>query len=83
MATEAQTEAQGGAAGLDELAEFNDILKQTIKPRSEVAAKEVDNAVSSLVKQAMGDQTLIAGDAIDTIDAILAQRIDTTQEKMK
>jgi len=73
MATEAQTEAQGGAAGLDELAEFNDILKQTIKPRSEVAAKEVDNAVSSLVKQAMGDQTLIAGDAIDTIDAILAQ----------
>ena len=73
MATEAQTEAQGGATGLDELAEFNDILKQTIKPRSEVAAKEVDNAVTTLVKQAMGDQSLIAEDAIDTIDAMVAQ----------
>ena len=73
MATEAQTEAQGGAAGLDELSEFNVILKQTIKPRTEVAAKEVDNAVAALVTQAMGDQALIQEDAIDTIDAMLAQ----------
>ena len=61
------------AQGLSELEEFSDILKQTIKPRSEVAAKEVDNAVVALVREALDDQTLIAEDVIDTIDAMLSK----------
>ncbi len=71
MAEEAQVEG-GATEALDELSEFQDMLKQTIKPRSEVAAKEVDNAVVSLVREAMGDQSLISEDVIDTIDAMLA-----------
>ncbi len=73
MAKEAQTQSGQEAETLDGLSEFSDILKQTIKPRSEVAAKEVDNAVVALVREAMNDQTLVAEDVIDTVDAMLAK----------
>jgi len=73
MANEAQTEAPQGAEALDELSEFSDMLKQTIKPRSEVAAKEVDNAVVALVREALDDQSVIAEDVIDTLDHMLAR----------
>ncbi len=73
MATETQRDGAAAGQALDELSEFSDILKQMIKPRTEVAAKEVDNAVVALVREAMGDQTLVADDVIDTIDAILAK----------
>lgn len=73
MAEEAQTEAAQGAEGLDELSEFSDMLKQTIKPRSEVAAKEVDSAVVALVREALDDQSVIAEDVIDTLDHMLSR----------
>ncbi|MDO5622768.1 MAG: type VI secretion system contractile sheath large subunit [Paracoccus sp. (in: a-proteobacteria)] len=63
----------GRSEALAELDEFSDILRQTIKPRTEIAAKEVDNAVVALAREALGDQTLIAEDVIDTIDAMLAK----------
>lgn len=72
MANEVQKEVAAPEA-LDELSEFSDILKQTIKPRTEVAAREVDNAVVALVREALGDQTVIADDVIDTVDAMLAK----------
>ena len=73
MANETQAPGTQGAQALTELSEFSDILKQTIKPRTEVAAKEVDNAVIALAKEALGDQTLIAEDVIDTLDAMIAK----------
>lgn len=72
MAQEAQIQS-GAAQGLSELDEFSDILRQTIKPRTEVAAKEVDSAVVALVREALDDETLIADDVIDTIDAMLSK----------
>ncbi|WP_330647228.1 type VI secretion system contractile sheath large subunit [Thioclava sp. FTW29] len=68
-------QAQGGqpAAALDELSEFSDILKQTIKPRSEVAAREVDNAVGALAREALLSQDLISEDVVDTLDAMIAK----------
>ncbi|SEW39986.1 type VI secretion system protein ImpC [Cognatiyoonia koreensis] len=72
MANEAQTESQV-SEGLNELDEFSDMLKQTIKPRTEEAAKEVDSAVVALVKEAMNDQSVIAEDILDTIGAMLAK----------
>ncbi|MEL6586152.1 MAG: type VI secretion system contractile sheath large subunit [Pseudomonadota bacterium] len=68
---QSQTDAQPGA--LSELEEFSDILRQTIKPRSDAAAAEVDNAVTALVREAMDDQTLVTEDVLDTMDAILAK----------
>ena len=73
MAEELQQQDGQKAEALDELSEFSDILKQTIKPRSDVAAKEVDSAIVALVREALGDQTLIAEDVIDTIDAMLGK----------
>ncbi|WP_299840717.1 type VI secretion system contractile sheath large subunit [uncultured Paracoccus sp.] len=71
----AQAPQQAGNenAGLAELDEFSDILRQTIKPRTDVAAKEVDNAVVALVNEALQDETLIGEDVIDTITAMLAK----------
>lgn len=70
-----ETQKQGGQATetLDGLSEFSDILKQTIKPRTDVAAKEVDNAVVALVREALNDQSVVAEDVIDTVDAMLAK----------
>ena len=64
MANEAQAQTSTAAEGLNELSEFSDILKQTIKPRTDVAAKEVDNAVVALVREALDDQELVAEDVI-------------------
>lgn len=73
MALTAQESQDQVAPSLDQLAEFNDMLRQTIKPRSEIAAREVDNAVTALVREALQDESIIANDVIDTIDAILAK----------
>ncbi|MCQ0969176.1 type VI secretion system contractile sheath large subunit (plasmid) [Paracoccus sp. TK19116] len=68
------TQRQGDATrDLGELDEFSDILRQTIKPRTEVAAKEVDNAVAALVDEALADQSLIGEDVIDTVTSMLAR----------
>ena len=68
--TQARAAEAGALTGLDE---FSDILKQTIKPRTDIAAKEVDNAVIALVREALDDESLIAEDVIDTIDAMLSK----------
>lgn len=71
MATELQQETEGGA--LSELDEFSAILKQNFKPRSDVAAKEVENAVGTLVSEALADESLVTDDILDTIDQMLAK----------
>lgn len=73
MATELEKGAGGGAGALAELDEFSAILKQNFKPRSDTAAKEVENAVSTLVREALADDSLVADDILDTIDAMLAK----------
>lgn len=72
MATETQQDQVQGEA-LSELDEFSEILKQNFKPRSDVAAKEVENAVSTLVREAMEDESVVSEDIIDTIDAMIAK----------
>ncbi len=72
MATELE-KGTGGAGALAELDEFSSILKQNFKPRTDTAAKEVENAVSTLVKEALADDSLIAEDILDTIDAMIAK----------
>jgi len=73
MADEAQQQDAQVQEGLSELDEFSDILKQTIKPRTDEAAKEVDNAVVTLVREAMDDQDVVSDDILDTIGAMLAK----------
>jgi type VI secretion system protein ImpC len=58
-----------------EVDDFSALLKQTFKPRTERAETEIDNAVTTLVKQALADTSLIKDDVLDTIDEMIA-RID-------
>ncbi len=75
MATEttkvrAPQEAQVETRDVDE---FAALLKQSFKPRTERAATEVENAVKTLVEQALADTSLIKSDVLDTIEEMIAQ----------
>jgi len=75
MATEIATgrapkEAQVETRGVDE---FSALLKQSFKPRTERAATEVENAVKTLVEQALADASVIKSDVLDTIEEMIAQ----------
>ena len=53
--------------------EFAHLLKQNFKPRTERAASEVENAVKTLVEQALADTSVIKSDVLDTIEEMIAQ----------
>ncbi|MBA3449106.1 MAG: type VI secretion system contractile sheath large subunit [Pseudaminobacter sp.] len=74
MATELQQEKPVQAEALHQDADdFSAILKQSFKPRSERAATEVENAVNTLVQQALSDASLIKDDVLDTIEEMIAR----------
>ncbi len=60
-------------AKTQEADEFSALLKQTFKPRTERAETEIESAVSTLVKQALADTSLIKDDVLDTIDEMIAR----------
>jgi type VI secretion system protein ImpC len=74
MAKEA-TQVTGGEAQVGEVDDFATLLKQSFKPRTERAASEVENAVTTLVKEALANQAVIKEDVLDTIEELIA-RID-------
>ncbi|CUH78122.1 type VI secretion protein, EvpB/ family [Tritonibacter multivorans] len=71
MTEEAQVQ-EAGAAGVNELEDFSAILKSTINPTTEVAEKAIDNALSTVVQEAVKGQALIDDDVIDTIQSMIA-----------
>jgi type VI secretion system protein ImpC len=73
MATEPAA-VKGQALGeTTEAEDFTAVLKQSFKPRSERAATEVENAVNTLVKQALTDTSVIKDDVLDTVEEIIAR----------
>jgi len=58
-----------------EAEDFASLLKQSFKPRTERAATEVENAVTTLVREALKGEAVIKDDVIDTIESMIA-RID-------
>lgn len=73
MATELQQERPAEQESFQDVDEFSTILKQSFKPRSERAATEVENAVNTLVQQALADTSLIKEDVLDTIEEMIAR----------
>jgi type VI secretion system protein ImpC len=74
VATELSPEkAAIGGTALQEIDDFSALLKQSFKPRSERAATEVENAVNTLVQQALADSSLIKDDVLDTLDEMIAR----------
>jgi type VI secretion system protein ImpC len=72
MANETQKIAEGGAT---EFApdDFSALLKQSFKPRTSDAETEVENAVTTLIRQALQDQTLVKEDVLDTVSEMIAR----------
>jgi type VI secretion system protein ImpC len=70
------------ATGLADVDDFAALLKQNFKPRSERAASEVENAVQTLVTQALADSSLVKGDVIDTIEEMIARLDEKLSEQM-
>ena len=73
MATETATARAPQEAPTREADEFAQMLKQSFKPRTERAETEVENAVKTLVEQALADTSLIKTDVLDTIEEMIAQ----------
>ena len=75
MAKETGQKATVTQVATVEADEFANLLKQSFKPRTERAATEVENAVSTLVQEALKDASVIKSDVLDTIEEMIA-RID-------
>ncbi|CAO3449753.1 T6SS component TssC (ImpC/VipB) [Azospirillum argentinense] len=65
---------QGQASlGVTELDEFSSLLQKEFKPRSDNARSEVESAVRTLAEEAVRSANLLSGDAVGTIQAIIAE----------
>jgi type VI secretion system protein ImpC len=68
-----QTAAASSAVKTEQADEFASLLKQSFKPRTERAATEVENAVATLVREALADEHVVKEDVLDTIEAMIAK----------
>ena len=73
MATKTAGSAREAGVETRDPDEFSSLLKQSFKPRTERAAVEVENAVTTLVQQALADTTVIKDDVLDTIEEMIAR----------
>ncbi|MEM0907215.1 MAG: type VI secretion system contractile sheath large subunit [Pseudomonadota bacterium] len=63
----------GGAVTEQSADEFSDLLKQSFRPRTPQAQSDVENAVATLVSEALSDSSVIQEDVLDTIDDMIAK----------
>ena len=73
MATEAKKAGAGTQVETVEADEFANVLKQSFKPRTERAGTEVENAVTTLVREALKDSSVVKEDVLDTIEEMIAR----------
>lgn len=71
--SDVKTEAEAGTTGVIELSDFETLLQQEFKPRSEAATETVRNAVATLAEIALRETTVISDDVIETIRAMIAE----------
>jgi len=70
---EATTQTQAAGAAPAELNEFDALLSKEFKPKTDERKSAVQTAVRTLAEQALGATTLISGDAIKSIEALIAE----------
>jgi type VI secretion system protein ImpC len=71
----AQLKEDQAAAGTQtvESSDFSALLQKEFKPKSDRAREEVETAVRTLASQVLEDKDLIADDAVNSINAIVAE----------
>src|SRR5690606_33983664 len=71
MAEKQQAEAQAAESlGVDEFAQ---LLSKEFKPKSDRARQQVEIAVQTLAQQVLSDQDVIVDDAVNSINALIAE----------
>jgi type VI secretion system protein ImpC len=70
---EQKTQQQAEAAESYAPDEFSKLLDKEFKPKSDRARQQVETAVQTLAQQVLGDQDLILEDAVNSINAIIAE----------
>ncbi|MCL7421157.1 MAG: type VI secretion system contractile sheath large subunit [Methylobacter sp.] len=65
-------EAQAGTQ-VQETSDFSSLLNKEFKPKSDRAKAEVENAVQTLAEYVLKDASIVSEDAINSIEAIIAQ----------
>jgi type VI secretion system protein ImpC len=70
---EAKTDQQVGSQTTESSSDFSALLQKEFKPKSDRAREEVESAVRTLAAQVLEDQDLIADDAVNSINAIVAE----------
>src|SRR5450432_3040246 len=71
MAESQQSKGQPEAIAADE-GEFTSLLQKQFKPQSQRAREEVESAVRTLAQQALEKSTLIGGDVVESVNAMIA-----------
>ena len=56
-----------------EMSDFEKLLNQEFKPKSEEATSAVQGAVKTLVGQALANTALVSNDVVKTIEGIIAE----------
>jgi type VI secretion system protein ImpC len=72
VSTELDRSTQTAPPQTKDLEEFSQLLKQSFRPRTERAESELVNAISTLIREALTDSTVIKNDVVDTIESIIA-----------
>jgi len=70
---EQRTEQQAGAAESLGVDEFAQLLNKEFKPKSDRARQQVEAAVQTLAQQVLSDEDLILDDAVNSINALIAE----------
>jgi type VI secretion system protein ImpC len=70
--TQASTESALGAVTTQEGGDFASLLSREFKPKTDRAREAVESAVQTLAQQALANTALISGDALRSIEAIIA-----------
>jgi len=70
---EAKTEQEAQATESLGIDDFSELLNKEFKPKSDRARAQVEAAVETLAHQVLSDQDLILDDAINSINAIIAE----------
>lgn len=73
MAEEMKDAAEAAQSQTMEMSDFEKLLNDEFKPKSEEAGQAVQGAVRTLLCQAMENVALIKSDAVSTIEGIIAQ----------
>ena len=71
--TEAQAPSAAAQSATIEVSDFEKLLQQEFKPKSEEANTAVQGAVNVLVEQALQNANLVSTDAIKTIEGMISE----------